>query len=65
VPAPAKRAKIILAGEVSGKFTVSGVAASKGAREAIEKAGGSVAQIAQAEKPKKLPKKNAAAQASK
>ena len=61
----AKRAKIILAGEVSGKFTVSGVAASKGAREAIEKAGGSVAEIAQVERPKKLPKKNAAAQASK
>jgi large subunit ribosomal protein L15 len=65
VPAAAKRAKIILAGEVSGKFTVSGVAASKGAREAIEKAGGSVAEIAQVERPKKLPKKNAAAQASK
>jgi large subunit ribosomal protein L15 len=61
VPAPATRAKIILAGEVSGKFTVSGIAASKGAREAIEKAGGSVAQVAQAERPKKLPKKNAAA----
>src|SRR3569623_1270958 len=29
VPAPATRAKIILAGEVSGKFAVSGVAASK------------------------------------
>ena len=65
VPAAAKRAKIILAGEVSGKFTVSGVAASKGAREAIQKAGGSVAEIAAQERPKKLPKKNAAAQASK
>ena len=65
VPAAATRAKIILAGEVSGKFTVSGIAASKGAREAIEKAGGSVAAIAETERPKKLPKKNAAAQASK
>jgi large subunit ribosomal protein L15 len=65
VPGPATRAKIILAGEVSGKFAVSGVAASKGAREAIEKAGGSVAAIAEVERPKKLPKKAAAAQSSK
>ena len=66
VPGGAKRAKIILAGaELAGKFSVSGVAASKGAREAIQKAGGSVADIAAVERPKKLPKKNAAAQASK
>jgi len=66
VPSAAKRAKIILAGaELAGKFSVSGVAASKGAREAIQKAGGSVADIAAIERPKKLPKKNAAAQASK
>jgi large subunit ribosomal protein L15 len=65
VPGPARRAKIILAGEVSGKFAVSGVAASKGARAAIEKAGGSVAEIVTAEKPRKLPKKQPAAQASK
>ena len=65
VPAGAKRAKIILTGEVSGKFSVSGVAASKGALEAIQKAGGSVAEAPKVERPKKLPKKNAAAQASK
>jgi len=65
VPAGAKRAKIILAGDVPGKYSISGVAASKGAREAIQKAGGSVADIAAVERPKKLPKKNAAAQASK
>jgi len=66
VPGGAKRAKIILAGaELAGKFSVSGVAASKGAREAIQKAGGSVADIAAVERPKKLPKKTAAAQASK
>ena len=65
VPAPATRAKIILAGEVAGKFAVSGVAASKGAREAIEKAGGSVAAIAEVERPKKLPKKTPAAQSPK
>jgi large subunit ribosomal protein L15 len=66
VPALAKRAKIILAGaELSGKFAVSGVAASKGARAAIEKAGGSVAEIVAAEKVRKLPKKQPAAQAAK
>ena len=52
----AKRAKIILAGKVDKAFTVSGVAASKGARAAIEKAGGSIAAIEAIERPKKLPK---------
>ena len=59
----AKRAKIILAGDVSKKFTVSGVGASKGAKAAIEKAGGSVADLVVAEAPKKLPKKSKPAQA--
>src|SRR5687767_1114351 len=45
VHASTKRAKIILAGKVEKKFSVSGVAASKGAREAIEKAGGKVAEL--------------------
>jgi large subunit ribosomal protein L15 len=58
----ARRAKIILAGaELAGKLTVSGVYASKGAKAAIEKAGGSVADVVVAERPKKLPKKQAAA----
>ena len=62
VHADAKRAKIILAGDdLAGKFTVSGVAASKGAKAAIEKAGGSVADIAVVVRPRKLPKKQAAA----
>ena len=42
VPGGAERAKIILAGKVEKAFKVSGIAASKGAKEAIEKAGGSV-----------------------
>jgi large subunit ribosomal protein L15 len=42
VPGAAERAKIILAGKVEKAFKVSGIAASKGAKEAIEKAGGSV-----------------------
>jgi len=57
VPEGAKRAKIILAGKVEKKFSVSGIGASKGAKEAIEKAGGSVADLVAAEQPKKLAKK--------
>jgi len=58
VPEGARRAKIILAGsKVDKKLSVSGIGASKGAREAIEKAGGSVAAMAAAEAPKKLAKK--------
>ena len=57
VPEGTKRAKIILAGKVEKKFSVSGIGASKGAKEAIEKAGGSVAAIAVVEQPKKLAKK--------
>src|SRR6476619_669237 len=45
VPEGAKRAKIILAGKVEKKFSVSGVGASKGAKAAIEQAGGSVAEL--------------------
>jgi large subunit ribosomal protein L15 len=53
-----KRAKIILAGAVDKKFTVSGIAASKGAKAAIEKAGGSIAELVVAAQPRKLPKKS-------
>jgi len=57
-----KRAKIILAGKVEKKFTVSGIGASKGAKAAIEKAGGSIADLVVAVAPKKLPKKSQPAQ---
>ena len=58
----ARRAKIILAGAaVEKKHSVSGIAASKGAREAIEKAGGKVAELAAVEKTAKLAKKQPAA----
>jgi large subunit ribosomal protein L15 len=50
------RAKIILAGAVDKKFTVTGISASKGAAAAIEKAGGSVTAPVVAEAPRKLPK---------
>jgi large subunit ribosomal protein L15 len=52
-----QRAKIILAGKVEKKFSISGIGASKGAKAAIEKAGGSVSDVVVAEQPKKLPKK--------
>src|SRR5258708_7181564 len=60
VPGGAKRAKIILAGKVEKKFAVSGIGASKGAKDAIEKAGGSVAALVVVEAPRKLPKKQPA-----
>lgn len=46
VPLLALRAKVILAGELKRKIALKGVLASKGARAAIEKAGGSVEQPA-------------------
>jgi len=42
VPRLAKRAKVILAGEIKRKISLKGVLASKGAKAAIEKAGGSI-----------------------
>lgn len=42
VPQQALRAKVILAGEIKRKISLKGVLASKGAREAIERVGGSV-----------------------
>jgi len=42
VPAVAGRAKVILAGEIKRKVALKGLAVSKGARAAIEAAGGSV-----------------------
>jgi len=58
----ASRAKIILAGELTKAMKVQGIPVSKGARAAIEKAGGSVADLPVAPKPGKL-KAKARAQA--
>ena len=44
VPRLAKGAKVILSGELKRKVTLVGIAATKGAKEAIEKAGGSVVE---------------------
>jgi large subunit ribosomal protein L15 len=57
VPGGTKRAKIILAGKVAKAFRISGLGASKGAKEAIEKAGGSVAALEAAPVLDKLPSK--------
>jgi large subunit ribosomal protein L15 len=62
VPADADRAKIILAGKVEKAFKVSGILASKGAKAAIEQAGGSVSYVPPAKPEGKLkPKAKAAA----
>jgi large subunit ribosomal protein L15 len=42
VPQPALRAKVILAGEIKRKVALKGVLVSKGARAAIEAAGGKI-----------------------
>jgi len=42
VPQIAKKAKVILSGKISGKYALKGIGASKGAKAAIEAAGGSV-----------------------
>jgi large subunit ribosomal protein L15 len=50
-------AKVILSGELVRKVTLTGIAATKGAKAAIEKAGGSVAELVVAPKVRKLPPK--------
>src|SRR5688572_4128643 len=45
IPGDARRAKIILAGKLDKAVKVTGIPASKGAKAAIEKAGGSVADV--------------------
>ena len=63
VPHLALRAKVILAGEIQKKVALKGVAASKGARAAIEAAGGSVVAPAEKPGPGKLKSKKAPAEA--
>src|ERR1700675_4984346 len=45
VPQGALTAKVVLRGEITRKVTLKGLLASKGAKAAIEKAGGSVAEV--------------------
>ena len=60
VPAIALRAKVILAGTIERKVAVAGVGVTKGARAAIEAAGGSFELPVEVTRPRKLPAKNAA-----
>ncbi len=57
VPRNALNAKVILSGKLSRKVTLKGVKASKGARAAIEAAGGMVEEMAEKKVEKKLQKK--------
>jgi len=51
---------VVLSGEIKKAYSLKGIAATKGAKEAIEKAGGSVEALPEPPKPGKLaPKKQA------
>ncbi len=50
-------AKVILSGKLSRKLTLNGIKVSKGARAAIEAAGGSVVDLVEKKVEKKLPAK--------
>jgi large subunit ribosomal protein L15 len=54
-----RSAKVILSGEITRKVALDGIAVTKGAKAAIEAAGGSVAALVVAEKVRKLPPKEA------
>jgi large subunit ribosomal protein L15 len=60
VPAAAKQAKVIKSGALDKAVTLTGVLATKGAKAAIEAAGGTVADVEAVVRPKKLPAKPAA-----
>ena len=54
VPTFAAQAKVVLSGEIKKAVTLQGIGATKGAREAIEKAGGTVEALPEKPKPEKL-----------
>lgn len=53
-----KRVKVMLSGEVTKAMTIEGIAVTKGAKAAIESAGGKVVELKPAPFVRKLPKKN-------
>jgi large subunit ribosomal protein L15 len=59
VPSAAKQAKVIKSGALDKAVSLTGVLTTKGAKAAIEAAGGSVADIVAVVRPKKLPAKPA------
>ena len=59
IPTFAERAKVVLSGEIKKAVSLKGIGATKGAKEAIEKAGGTVEALPEPPKPGKLAKKQA------
>jgi len=60
IPTFADRAKVVLSGEITKAVTLKGISATKGAKEAIEKAGGTVEALPEPPKPAKLTAKKKA-----
>lgn len=60
IPGYSLGAKVMLSGEITRKVHLVGITVTKGAKAAIEAAGGSVAAVVKAEKVRKLPKKSSA-----
>jgi large subunit ribosomal protein L15 len=60
IPTFADQAKVVLSGEIKKAVTLKGIGATKGAREAIEKAGGTVEALPEKPKPEKLKAKTKA-----
>jgi large subunit ribosomal protein L15 len=54
IPTFAEQAKVVLSGEIKKAVTLKGIGATKGAREAIEKAGGKIEAPAEKPAPAKL-----------
>ncbi len=54
IPTFANRAKVVLSGEIKKAYSLKGIGATKGAKEAIEKAGGTVEALPEQPKPEKL-----------
>jgi large subunit ribosomal protein L15 len=54
IPTFADRAKVVLSGEITKAFSLKGIGATKGAKEAIEKAGGTVEALPEKPKAEKL-----------
>jgi large subunit ribosomal protein L15 len=59
IPTFADRAKVVLSGEIKKAYSLKGIGATKGAKEAIEKAGGTVEALPEKPKPAKLTAKSA------
>jgi large subunit ribosomal protein L15 len=60
IPTFADRAKVVLSGEITKAVNLKGIGATKGAKEAIEKAGGTVEALPEPPKPAKLTAKTKA-----